>query len=513
MGLYRMFERSVEMFAKKTAVIFGNCRITYEDLYDKANSVADLLKSLGVKPQEKVFVIAHNSIEYMAVILACFKLNCIVCPINWRLSPQEIYNLFSSESLKFLVYDDCCNTLISDAEKLMPISAVRIRINTASGEIYCDDSQLPAFLDSAVQQSDQVINLDDFSIQYYTSGTTGLPKGVIHTHRSMMNYALTYSFESQWTEDSIYQTSANFFHLSGFSAFTCMFIGATLVLFERFDMHQFLATIEKEHSTRITMVPTLIARIIDNKCDEKYDLSSIQKIIYGGAPMPPILIDRVIERFSCDFEQAYGATELGCICMLTSHHHRTSVYEKKMRGRLYSAGKPIFCVDVKVVNSNGYICAKYEKGEILVKSPMAFEKYSNYDVKANKIDGWNDTGDIGYFDEDGFLYIVDRKNDLIISGGENIYPSEVEMCISKLTEDIKEVAVVGIYNESWGEIVAAFIVRTPNSSLTEQDVINHCRKHIASYKKPRIIKFMDELPINSNGKILKQELRNTITFI
>lgn len=329
-----------------------------------------------------------------------------------------------------------------------------------------------------------------------------------HTHNQLVEYARVYSVASGWKADDTYLTCSNLAHLAGFSCFISLMLGNTLVLFDRFEATSFVAAIQDQHVTRVSLVPTLIVRLLEDPRFSADDLAAVRKIIYGGAPLPSGQAERIVDSLPCDFEVAYGSTETCCISVLTGDDHREAVSEHAHLGRLESVGRPLSCVEVAIVDADENPVQAGCIGEISVKSPLMYQGYSTGDAqRAMTSKGFHRTGDMGYFDEDGYLYIVNRKHDMIVSGGENIYPSEVERCISKMSDSVQQVCVTGLPDSTWGEIVAAFIVPVAGASLLSEDVVSICRSNIASFKKPKRIYFVDSLPLNDNGKVDRKALK------
>lgn len=329
-----------------------------------------------------------------------------------------------------------------------------------------------------------------------------------HTHEQLVKYADVYSSMSDWRADDTYLTCSNLAHLAGFSCFISLILGNTLVLFDRFKSESFVAAIRNRHVTRVSLVPTLIVRLLEDPRFSADDLADVRKIIYGGAPLPSGQAKRIVDSLPCDFEVAYGSTETCCISVLTGDDHRQAVSEHAHLGRLESVGRPLSCVEVAIVDADESPVQVGCIGEISVKSPLMYQGYSTGDARrAMTSNGFHRTGDMGYFDEDGYLYIVNRKHDMIVSGGENIYPSEVERCISKMSDSVKQVCVTGLADDTWGEIVTAFIVPAAGMNCSADDVISFCKSNIASFKKPKRIYFVDALPLNDNGKVDRKALK------
>lgn len=493
MSLWKLFERSVQLYHKKTALVEVNRRISFDDLWEISRRMGRRLwKEAKGKKQRRVLILARNSIEEIAVFLGCFQTGLIACPVNWRHSAKELQKLLAK-------YPDA--VLLSD-QKSMEL----MRQAGAENVLLLEE------MDSARSDGDKCdlgngAGPEDIAVQLFTSGSTGTPKEVGHTHSGLMMYLYTYALESRWTAEEIYQTSANLFHLSGFSIILSLLIGSTTVFFDHFDAVEFLQVMEREKSSRVSMIPTLIIRLLQDKRMQAFDFSSVKKIVYGGSPMNEHVVLQAMEQFHCQMEQAYGATESCCMAILLPEDHQRAADHAQDRKILRSAGRPLPLVQIRIRQETDKEEGKQQDcGEIEVKSPFL----CTWDTKKgqhNTADGYHPTGDMGWVDSDGYVYLAGRKHDLIISGGENVYPKEVEDCIAGMTDTVKAVCVLGMPEPCWGEIVVACVVRKENVSLSEDEVISWCRQHIAGYKKPKKVIFCDYLPENANGKVSRLLLR------
>ncbi len=497
MSLAGLFHEAALRHPEKTAAICSGERIGYGALETLSARIAGLLRDLLGAPQSKVLILAHNAVFSLALFPGCFRANMIACPVNWRLSAGEVASILDQEPFALAFCDSRTLPLLRSAMALQERS---FRVIVLDGEEY------PALLAAAEEAPYAPRQAGDCSIQYFTSGTTGIPKGVLLPDESLEAYVRTYSAVSEWTEEAIYQTSANLFHLSGFSALISLSIGGTLVLMDQFRMEEFLGTMEREGVTRVSLVPTLINRVLCEGKYREYDFSRVRKIVYGGAPMLPEQIRNVQRHLSCDTEIAYGCTETCNISVLTAEDHRRILRGELEEKKLLSVGRPAPGVQVRIMGEDRKERPTGAIGSITVKSPLLYKGYSGPDSRrAFSPDGYHDTGDLGYRDEDGYIYIVDRKHDMIVCGGENIYPKEVELCISRMEDAVSQVSVVGKPDHLWGEIVVAFVV--PRRAVTAEEIVDFCKKTIASYKKPRRVIFLKELPVNANGKVDKLALR------
>lgn len=493
MSLWKLFERSVHLYHKKTALVEVNRRISFDDLWEISCRMGRRLwKEAKGKKQRRVLILARNSIEEIAVFLGCFQTGLIACPVNWRHSAKELQKLLAK---------------YSDAVLLSDQKSMELMRQAGAGNVLLLEEMDSAWSDGDKCDFGNGAEPEDIAVQLFTSGSTGTPKEVGHTHSGLMMYLYTYALESRWTAEEIYQTSANLFHLSGFSIILSLLIGSTTVFFDHFDAVEFLQVMEREKSSRVSMIPTLIIRLLQDKRMQAFDFSSVKKIVYGGSPMNEHVVLQAMEQFHCQMEQAYGATESCCMAILLPEDHQRAADHAQDRKILRSAGRPLPLVQIRIRQETDKEEGKQQDcGEIEVKSPFL----CTWDTKKgqhNTADGYHPTGDMGWVDNDGYVYLAGRKHDLIISGGENVYPKEVEDCIAGMTDTVKAVCVLGMPEPCWGEIVVACVVRKENVSLSEDEVISWCCQHIAGYKKPKKVIFCDYLPENANGKVSRPLLR------
>ena len=343
----------------------------------------------------------------------------------------------------------------------------------------------------------------------YTSGTTGNPKGVQLTHdnfHSSRNPEPQEGLEwSEWSEDEVQLVTAPTFHIGGAgSGIGGLYASATNVVLKEFEPRAVLNAINDYGITKIFMVPAMMKMILDNPLARETNYSTIKYISYGASPIPLDLLKEAIEVFQCEFIQLYGMTETtGSVTYLPPEDHTVEGNE-----RMKSAGKALPHCEIKIVNENGEEVNKREVGEIIVKTTSNMIGYWNLPNETKKTlkHGWLYTGDAGYMDEDGYVYVHDRVKDMIVSGGENAYPAEVESAIFS-HEMVSDVAVIGVPDQKWGEAVKALVVLKDNCKTSEEDIINFAKQRIAGFKTPKSVEFIDELPRNPSGKILKKELR------
>lgn len=472
----------------RVAVVDGETREqwTYQNLHERAECIAVFLLESGVTKGDRVALVSPNQICYFDLMFACTKLGAIFVPLNWRLSKKEIQ----------YILNDCEPKLIAYHEKFQPLlpkefQGSLLNINQQYQGLVKNTSCLKFYID--VDETDPLAII-------YTGGTTGKPKGAVLTHRSIFFNAINTVISWNLTCDDTTVTYLPMFHTGGLNALTIplLHIGGKVVIGDTFEADRFVDIINEEQCTILLLVPTMYHVLTETKLFQKTSFPSMHTFLSGGAPCSY----RIYEAFAKKglvFKEGYGLTEAG-----PNNFYINPSDALKKRG---SVGKPMLYNRVKIVDANGKEVDCSEVGEIVISGHHLFTQYwNNPSVTAEtKKEGWLYTGDLGKFDEDGYFYIVGRKKDMIITGGENVFPLEVEHIIAEY-EMVAEVAVVGISNEKWGEVVTAFIVPKKGIRITEKEIESHCKEHLGSYKVPKTIHFVAELPKTAVGKIDKKEL-------
>ena len=474
---------------------------TFEQLDKDACACANALVSVGIGEQSRIAYLGKNEPEYFTYLFGGTKLGAVSVAVNWRLAPPEMeYILNHSEAEILLIGEDFLGHL------------AQMELNVGQLVVLGDpgDSGYPSYDQwlAGVSTDDPVreINPADTCYQLYTSGTTGLPKGVETTHAnmiSMMRYGLA---PLDFSTESINLVCMPLFHISGSGwGVLGLYSGSRTIILRDVDLPGILQAIESEKITHAVFVPAVLQFLSAVSGAENFDLSSLESITYGASPIAEEVLITAMKLFRCDFYQVYGLTETtGGVTILLPQDHDPG---GPRAGLLRSCGKPFENHEVEVFDDKGGRVPDGEVGEIRMRGPQIMKGYwRNPDATGSSIDddGWFRSGDAGYM-IDGYLYIHDRVKDMIISGGENIYPAEIENLLMKHGK-IADAAVVGVPSERWGETVKAFVTRG-DESLTEEEVFSFCRQSLAHYKCPTSVEWMNEIPRNPSGKILKTQLR------
>ncbi|QIG54338.1 fatty acid--CoA ligase [Altererythrobacter sp. BO-6] len=491
-----------------TAFTFGEEEISFAELEAGSNRCARALTSLGVKKGDRVAYLGKNHPLYFEVLLGAAKIGAVMTPVNWRLAPPEVAYIIDNCQAEVVFVGEGFADIVQQVRGETPRVKHVIGIDApdCSGPDY--RSWRSDFPDDPVEIA---VGLDDDALQLYTSGTTGRPKGAVMTHGSILSsrdpkLAAQMRKWQEPIEGDVTLLAMPCFHISGTgTGIGTMVAGTNSIVLPEYDPTQALDLIANYNISKIFLVPAAIQILLNHPRVHETDFSLLKYITYGASPIPLELMKRAMEVLGCGFVQMYGMTETsGTIVALDPEDH---VPEGSPRMR--SVGTPLPGVEVKIIDEAGKEVPTGTVGEIATRSSKNMRGYwNNPEATAATIDaeGWLRTGDAGYLDEDGYLYIHDRVKDMIISGGENVYPAEVENAIYAHPK-VADVAVIGVPDEKWGEAVKACVVVKEGESLSEAEVIAHARQHIAGYKCPKSVDFIAALPRNPSGKILRRELR------
>jgi acyl-CoA synthetase (AMP-forming)/AMP-acid ligase II len=500
-----ILRNNAHKFPDETAYVFGDRRIGFGAHHDRAARLSSGLHLLGLRRQDRISILAQNSMEYMETYGACALAGFIAATVNFRLAPPEMAYILADASPRILVFE------VQYAETIERIKSGLTTIET----FICIGGPKPGWaLDyEEVLASGAPAGApggplpDEIMHLIYTSGTTGRPKGVMRSHRGDIAVAQLMANELGLIVSDRLQLIMPMFHVGArFLQLGAHLRGATVVLHRDFKPPEIVETMVREKITMTHMAPTMVQAVLAVPGIDSADLSALHTICYSAAPMPVPLLRRGLKLLGPVFLQLYGMTEGGG----TTLHKRQHLPDGSPEDikRLGSIGQAAPNVDVRIVDDEGQELPTGVPGEIITRTASHMVGYWNNSAAtlAALRGGWYHTGDLGYLDHHGFLYLVDRKKDMIISGGENIYSREVEEALATHPA-VHDVAVIGVADEYWGETVRAIVVRAPGETATADELIEHCRTQIASYKKPKSVIFVDDLPRLPSGKINKVILR------
>jgi long-chain acyl-CoA synthetase len=503
-----MIDRSARYYSERTALICEGKSITFRQVHEFSNALGRGFQQLGVKKGDRAAVLLPNSSPYVIIDFALIKGGYVRVPLNTRLAIPE---------LEHILQDSGANTLIYDIEYINIVDQLRKKLPTIVHFICVGDTKHEngdLSYQHLIEKNDKsffAIDVDgsDLFQILYTSGTTGRPKGAVTNVRSRIS-SLNNVFidELNITPNDAMLHVASLAHGGGTKVLPHYIKGAANVLMPKFTVEDFLEAVDRYKITTTWLVPTIISMIIEHPKLKNYDYSSLKTIVYAAAPMPVATLRKSIEVFGSVFVQVYGLSEApNPDLVLSKTDHMVGLYERP--AILASAGREVTNVRVRLVDQHGKDVPTGQIGEVIIAGDHIMIEYWNLpEATAETIqDGWLYTGDMAWMDEEGFLYIVDRRKDMIISGGYNIYPREIEEVLYQ-HEAILEAAVIGIPDEKWGESVKACVVLRDGYRISGRDIIDYCQSQLASFKKPKSIDFFEVLPKSSNGKILKRQLRD-----
>lgn len=501
-GLHRAVQQTPELIATRQ----GDRVRTYAEHADRVARLAAGLHSLGVRTGDRVAMLSLNSDRYIEYYLGVYWAGAVATPVNTRWSPAEV---------AFSLDDSDATVLLVDRRFAPMVAELRERSKALKTIVFADEGETPEgmlsyedLLAANAPVEDAYRNGNDLAAIFYTGGTTGVPKGVMLSHSNMYITALAGIAERGWEQNAVTLHVAPMFHLADAALINTVILrGATHAVVPSFTPQQVLESIERDRVTDVLLVPTMLQMLVDSPDFARYDTSSLRKVVYGASPTGESLISRAMQAFpQAEFSQGYGMTETSpTITVLRPFHH---LPENRGPKTLRAAGQPALTVQVRIVDEDGNEAPRGQVGEITVRGPGVMLGYWNRPEETAEAirNGWMHTGDAGYMDENGMLYIVDRIKDMIVSGGENVYSAEVENALVSHPK-VAMCAVIGVPDERWGERVHAVVVVQPGQTVEADELIAHCRARIAGYKCPRSVEFRTELPISGAGKLLKNPLR------
>ncbi len=484
---------------------------TFREVERDTNRIANALINEGVGPGDRIAMLTKHHVPSILLLLAALKVGAVCMPVNWRLAPSEIEFIVDHGQARLLIVDE------SFASPFLRGGAAKLPAGCA---VLCTDKALddvPAFEQWFSDQGDEfkavAAQADDSAVQIYSSGTTGLPKGIVLTHRGLLATSRVVSDEWHFGTEDVLGNPLPAFHVAGITMLLLtLYTGGKTAAYSEFEPSAFIEGIAQQRVTHSFLVPAMLMFLLQSPAAAQADFSSLKLIAYGGSPISETVLQQSMDTFGCEFLQVYGMTEVsGPATFLSQADHRRAAQAPEL---LRSAGRPVGQCSLRIVEPvSGEDVPEGQVGEVWLETERSFKEYWRDPVATerafpegrNERGGWFRTGDAGYL-KDGYLYIHDRIKDMVISGGENIYPAEIENLLMKHPA-VLDGAVIGVPDATWGEAVKACVVLKPGVVATEAEIIDWMRERIARYKCPKTVDFVEVLPRNPSGKLLKRVLR------
>lgn len=510
-NLKSLFENALGRYADRAAVRIDGTEVTYRDLDERANAVAHALVDRGVESEDRVGLMTGNRLEYLIADLAIVKAGAVKVPLNDMLTADEFEYMLADSRAETVVcgpsFIEMLHEIRSSLDNLEHPIAIR---NRAARDLPDGFEAFEALDGRTAAPPDGTPAPRDVGGHYYTGGTTGKPKGAIHTQEGLAMAMYAHSIELGITGDDTMLLMTPLPHSAGAFLWAGLLTGATAVIHDGFEPSQALEGIDTHDVTWTFMVPTMIYRLLDHPELDAYKTDSLETLAYGAAPMTPARLEEGLETFGAIFLQFYGQTEVpNVITTLGKAEHQIAI-DANHEGRLSSAGQPTLMAAVDIVDiETREPVSPGEEGEIAVTAPYAMREYFERPEKTAETieDGWVLTGDVGMLDEDGYVYLLDRESDVIITGGMNVYSTKVEEVVAQ-HPGVAEVAVIGVPDDKWGEAVHAVVVPAEDGTLTEDELVAFAEERLADYKQPKSIEFVAEIPKTPYGKHDKVALRD-----
>ena len=487
--------------------VMGDRLLTYAEADARANQLANALIESGLQKGDRFAYLSKNSLEYPIVYFGASKAGVAPVPLNYRLAPSE---------WAYIVNDSQSKMLLSSGEYVEGIDAIRGELETVGRYISVDGDGGPGWEDfrgwvdgQPDSRPDRQVDYDDDLYQMYTSGTTGRPKGAVLTHRSVTENLVQISPTFEIGPGERLLVVAPLYHTAAaFLSFRCVYGGGCSYIQEEFNPFDVIRALEAENISVAFLVPAMIQAClvaVPDVAQRRYD--HLKTIVYGASPIAEQTLRRAMEAFKCDFVQAYGMTELSPVAtILSPSDHRRAIEGNPEL--LLSAGRAVLGTEIRIVDEDDNPVPNRTMGEIIVRGPQLMKGYSNLPEETTKAlrGGWMHTGDAGVMDDEGYIYVQDRVNDMIVSGGENVYPRVVEDVLFA-HPSVADCAVIGVPDAQWGETVKAVVVLREETTATDEEIMDFCRGKLGGFERPRSVDFVTELPRNPSGKVLKRVLR------
>jgi acyl-CoA synthetase (AMP-forming)/AMP-acid ligase II len=515
LDIWLTLKKAQDLYPDRIGIVDGDRSFTYAETGTRVKGLARFFQNRGIQPGDRISILEVNSHAFLEAYYAAAGIGAILNPLNYRLAAREVAYILKDSGTRWLVAGTRFASLVKGVlDEDTPLEGI-----VWIGDSPDESPEISSFgFEDAIQMHAGAfepvsVKENDVAHLYYTSGTTGRPKGVMLTHKNVCLHSLGTIAELKLVDSDVWGHIAPMFHLAdAWATFAVTWVGGRHVMVGQFEPEAVMATIEQQRITLSNMIPTMLNLMIKHPKVADFDYSSLRVILSGGAPIAPPVVKSITEAFNCDYIQTYGMTETSpylTFSILKQHlQDRPPEEQLKFKSR---TGRPFIGVDLKVVDEAGEPVAADDQqvGEIWVRGDSVTTGYWNLPEETENAftNGWLRTGDLAVIDTEGYVNIVDRRKDMIVTGGENVYSTEVENVLY-MHPKVLEAAVFGVPDKKWGEAVTAAVVLKQNESATEQEIIQFCREYQAAYKTPKTIIFLDELPKTGSGKITKKALRD-----
>ena len=497
----------------RLSIVYGENRWTFAQTAERVQQLGSALVALGIRQGDRLGILQVNCPQYIEVYFAAASVGAILVPLNFRAKADELSYMVNHAEAKILFVGNRYLDMVEGLRSQLPTVEQCIPLEGKPRSMMAYDDLLRS---SSANPVPHEIQDEDITILMYTSGTTGRPKGVPLRHSAFVGYVLENVDPPAPDVEERNLLTVPLYHIAGVQAMlAAIYGGRTLLLMSQFEVKEWLETIQRERATRAMLVPTMLKRVIDDPDFRHYDLSSLQVITYGAAPMPFEVIRKAIQVMPwVRFINAFGQTETAStITTLGPEDHRIEgtpqEQEKKLKRLASSIGKPLPDVELRIIDEEGKTLPPFQAGEILARGPRIMTGYWQDESKTAQVmtsDGWLHTGDMGWMDEDGYIYLAGRADDMIIRGGENISPEEVEKVLNTHPQ-VEESAVIGVQDAEWGQQPRAIVVLKKGEAVSAEEIMEYCQPRLAGFKRPRSVVFVEALPRNPMGKVLRKNLR------
>ncbi|NIS82430.1 MAG: long-chain-fatty-acid--CoA ligase [Anaerolineales bacterium] len=501
--------RNAILYPDSEAFVYGSEKVSFNDFNERVNRLIHGLHALGLQKGDVIGILSWNQLEYPEVFGAAMKGGFVLAHFNPRLHAEELIHVINDSEPRVLFLGlELVETIDGILEQL-PRTEYFLSFGDAGRRVKAYKEMVEG---QPIKEPESVVTEEDPLTIFYTSGTTGIPRGAIYKHRQKMENTCMKALDIGVEFGNRHLVVLPMFHIGGDSHIWPFFLkgGCNVIMPVPFDLADALKAIQEERITDIHIVPTQLVALLNLPDINKYDYRCLKRIWYAASPMPTEILKQGLSVFGPKFIQGYGLTESGPdVTVLGKENHHHVEESTEAQSVLASCGRPCIGVHVRIVDDSGRDVEVGKIGEIVVQSKRTMTGYYQRPAETKEAirDGWLYTGDLGYYDEKGYIYIADRKKDMIITGGENVYPIEVENVLYRHPA-VKEVAVIGVPDPYWIERVHALVVLKEDVQISEEDIIDFCKEHIAKYKTPKTVEFVDDLPKNPQGKILKREIRS-----